>query len=559
MVIQGHRPSATTFDVEDLVGMAWRGEIRIPHFQRDFRWGWEDARRFFDSILRGYPVGNLLLWAKAAPAGNVRLGALEIEAPEYQAGYWVVDGQQRLTTLANVLSPAGHKDPRFSISYNLRSEELVRPTTGYEGHVVPLHILFNLQELLKWFSADQQLGDYLDRATAITRALRQFEIPAYLVQEEDVTILQDIFDRMNNYGKRLTRSEVFAALNAPDGQTDSLTFEGIAAQIDADLSFGPIDSNTILASILSRRGPDVRREIRTEFASKSDEGRDAAYSSGAKALRRAVSFLQENVGIPHVSFLPYQYLLVVLSRFFSYEGEVSDRDLSLLARWFWQAALVGPENFRGGTPNAAYLLCNRIDLGDPSKSVQQLLDAVSPPRPQTVDLRRFAVPHASTKILLTALWALAPRSPLTGEPITREELAGAIGDQTASAAISYLVPRQQLPGPMRPWAANRVISPESGSAVAAVAAALTTPVESWGQGKYDAFLRSHLLEQKYGDLLRNGQLEEMVKERQAAMQAYLDDFLHERALSDRDASPPIASLIVDDEDVDSPNELATTE
>lgn len=555
MSIQGHRPSATTFDVEDLVTMAWRGEIRIPHFQRDFRWTWEDARRFFDSILRGYPVGNLLLWAKSAPAATIRLGALEIDAPEFQAGYWVVDGQQRLTTLANVLSPDGHNDPRFGLSYNLRTEELVRPTAGYEGHVVPLHVLFNLQELLKWFSADQQIGEYLDRATGITRSLRQFEIPAYLVQEENVTVLQDIFDRMNNYGKRLTRSEVFAALNAPDGQTDSLTFEGIAAQIDADFSFGLIDSNTILASILARRGPDVRREIRTEFAADGDEGRDAAYSRGARALRRAVTFLQETVGVPHVAFLPYQYLLVVLSRFFSFEGEISHRDIGLLDRWFWQAALAGPENFRGGTPNAAYLLCNRIDLDDPSKSVQQLLDAVSPPRPQAIDLKRFSANHASTKIVLTALWALQPRSSQTGEPFLRTELAASIGDQTASSAIGYLVPRQQLARSMRPWAANRVLSPDTGASMGALAE--SWPVEMWDSERYEAFLRSHLLKPHYARLVRDNQLEDVIRERQEDMQAYLDSFLEIRALVDRDATPPIKSLIIDDDDLESDDELAS--
>src|SRR5437867_3243552 len=75
------QPSASTYDLEDLVSQAWRGGIRVPHFQRDFRWGTEDVIRLFDSIVKGYPIGSLLLWVRRSPAARVTLGALEIDAP----------------------------------------------------------------------------------------------------------------------------------------------------------------------------------------------------------------------------------------------------------------------------------------------------------------------------------------------------------------------------------------------------------------------------------------------------------------------------------------------
>src|SRR6266542_990635 len=46
------QPSATTIDLEDLVTLAWDGYVRVPHFQRDFRWNREDVIRLFDSILK---------------------------------------------------------------------------------------------------------------------------------------------------------------------------------------------------------------------------------------------------------------------------------------------------------------------------------------------------------------------------------------------------------------------------------------------------------------------------------------------------------------------------
>jgi hypothetical protein len=88
------QPSARTFSVDDLVKYVGEGRVRIPEFQRPLRWQWEDVRRLFDSIVKGYPIGSLLLWQRSAPAGNVRLGAIVVDSPAFTDGWWVVDGQQ---------------------------------------------------------------------------------------------------------------------------------------------------------------------------------------------------------------------------------------------------------------------------------------------------------------------------------------------------------------------------------------------------------------------------------------------------------------------------------
>ncbi|MBV9141253.1 MAG: DUF262 domain-containing protein [Pseudonocardiales bacterium] len=76
------QPGATTFELDDLVELAWSGRIRVPHFQRSFRWMRHDVIRLFDSVVKRYPVGSLLLWRRPAPAQRLTLGALQIEAPQ---------------------------------------------------------------------------------------------------------------------------------------------------------------------------------------------------------------------------------------------------------------------------------------------------------------------------------------------------------------------------------------------------------------------------------------------------------------------------------------------
>ena len=58
--------NATTFTPVDIVTKVLAGGVRVPSFQRGLRWQWEDVRRLFDSIVKGYPIGSFLLWERKA-------------------------------------------------------------------------------------------------------------------------------------------------------------------------------------------------------------------------------------------------------------------------------------------------------------------------------------------------------------------------------------------------------------------------------------------------------------------------------------------------------------
>ena len=112
------QPKVSRVAPPELVAWAQSGRIRVPQFQRSYRWDSEDAERLFDSIFRGYPIGNLLMWRKPAPAAEISLGELRFTAPERSDALWVVDGQQRLTTLIGALTASEETvDRRFRIFY----------------------------------------------------------------------------------------------------------------------------------------------------------------------------------------------------------------------------------------------------------------------------------------------------------------------------------------------------------------------------------------------------------------------------------------------------------
>lgn len=463
-------PEAETFRLDQLVERVRAGRVRLPHFQRELKWGQADAVSLFDSIVRGFPIGSLLLWERPAPAALVTLGQVQFDAPEFSAALWVVDGQQRVTALLNALDRTAGQEGPFALVYDLRSRR-VRAAKTHERDSIGLPTLFDLPSVLRWTAEHPEYAERIVEINEITTRIRDFRIPAYVVRSADERVLREIFDRMNNSGKRLKRAEIFSALTAPDeaaqGQPNLRTLRD---HIDDDLRWGTVDDDTILRLFLARRGHDVTREIRLETFDDPDDARNefagesrvAAYGGAQEAIDRAVRFLRDELGVPHFSFLPYRYLLVVLTRYFAHFPDPHPRNRELMKRWFWRAALVGPAITPGNITGAMRYLGSEIRPGDENGSTTRLLAQMKDkPYLTDVDARRFRANSASTRVVLCALWSLAPRSPETGEPFTAEDLADDVGSaSSANHAAQELVRRATLSDAvLRGSAGNRLLLP----------------------------------------------------------------------------------------------------
>jgi hypothetical protein len=545
------KPNAKTFPLEDLVDEVLTGGIRIPGFQRLFRWQWEDVKQLMDSIIRGYPIGSMLLWARPAQAEELKIGSLNISASSRDEALWVVDGQQRLTSLANALHADGLLDARFAIAYNLVSQTFVKPV-GEHPHVIGLPTIFDLQRLLKWFSDHPESTQYFQEATRIAKAIREYSIPAYIVKQDDESVLRDIFDRMNNYGKRLTRAEIFSALHGgTEGEGKSQTLADISSNINLRYLFGEIDDDTVLRAILARRGPDVTRDIRTEFSTESrrvfrefpDETPAQAYRAGEEALSRTVKFLQEDAGVPHFSFLSYRYLLVVLTRFFAHHPQPVQRNMDLLKRWFWRAAIIGPEVFSGWT-QAGRVLCSQIIPNDEMQSVQNLLKTVPEDSLRLPNIHSFRSTAASTRILLCAMWSRKPRSFITGLPYLQEDLGKALeGKKTARDVVSTILRKNPV------LTANRFIFLGEDSIEYARDLFLYQPI-IMTDSLWTDLLQSHFFDADMRDCLMQGNEDSFLELREVNLRKLTTDFLMYMTGSLFEDTPPLSSLIIDEDDDD---------
>ena len=105
-------PKAEPERLSRLVERVNAGEIKIPKFQRGFVWQRSQVLSLLESILQGYPIGSLLFWrteSRLKSERDIQGFALPPTPDKYPTNY-VLDGQQRLTSIYGVLGYRGATD-----------------------------------------------------------------------------------------------------------------------------------------------------------------------------------------------------------------------------------------------------------------------------------------------------------------------------------------------------------------------------------------------------------------------------------------------------------------
>ncbi|MEW5888307.1 MAG: DUF262 domain-containing protein [Pseudomonadota bacterium] len=419
------RPEARTFKVEDLLAEVQRGRVRIPSFQRGLKWTREDAKKLIDSLYRGYPVGTLLFWETAAEGGDVRFGSLTFSAESRSDALWVVDGQQRIVSLARVLLAPEPDQDDFALYFDLDTGEFVTPPSipkrsAAPARWLPMTEVLDSQRLIRWLLDQAPANrERQDRAIDLGKRIREYDIPAYVVRTDSEATLRDVFNRINSSGKRLEASEVFDALNGARSQTRPATIPEIASELET-LGFGRVEDKILYRLLRVLQGEDVTEGAKDEPLKLSADEAERAYRQTAKTARDVIQFLKKDVGIPHYDLLPYKQPFVTLGKFFQHHPAPRPRSRDLLVRWVWRGALNGAH--RGDTVSTRKAL-DRIVADSEEASVQRMLDMVKE-RPKAFPnvLDPFNFRFAASKLQALALMELGPRDLETGALLHLGEL-----------------------------------------------------------------------------------------------------------------------------------------
>lgn len=99
--------------LENLILEIESGRLGLPDIQRPFVWQNTKVRELFDSMMRGYPIGYLMMWdAPVDMENNRQIGTIphSYTAPKQL----IIDGQQRLTSLFAVMRGVEVMDSGFN-------------------------------------------------------------------------------------------------------------------------------------------------------------------------------------------------------------------------------------------------------------------------------------------------------------------------------------------------------------------------------------------------------------------------------------------------------------
>lgn len=187
------RPEARSESVEDLLAAVLRGEVRIPVFQRGLEWQTRHVLELFDSIYRGFPIGALLLRRAPAPAGPLHIGPVAVFGIETKNALWVIDGQQRLTSLVAGLGrpqtlPTTPDDP-FALYFDPVEQRFHAPPRSGDvpSRWVPVPQLLDSAKLTEWvFTWSHGREDEPRRFVfEAGRRLREYRVPLYVIESDD--------------------------------------------------------------------------------------------------------------------------------------------------------------------------------------------------------------------------------------------------------------------------------------------------------------------------------------------------------------------------------------
>jgi hypothetical protein len=477
----------------------------------------------------------LLFYKRPARADRIRVGSLTIDAPETSEAWWVVDGQQRVTALTAALrhllplpTRPSREDP-YALYLDAQNRRFEPPPTS--GSVpstwVPLPHLLDASHLTEWVFGWEHGNDAELRRIVFEAGsrVREFSIPLYLIEPGQDDVAQQIFYRINQAGKPLGWEDVHRALFGERGASPA-TLEELSEEL-AQVGMGHLGEDRLLTCLVSLRGKDPTRTLDEHLRRDPEVLRDAV-SEALPVLRRVLSFLRSDAGIPHLRLLPKSILLDVLTRFFALHQDPRSRARILLARWLWRTVL-GAGAFDDRT-------LRRRGIGavgeDEEESIQNLLGLVRKERPRPYELpAAFDARADQSKIALLALAHRRPRDLRSAAPL---DLPSLLDDDPQ--AFAKIVTRSSSVRAVRS-PANRTFHPKGVS----VRKLLRDRIAE--HGPVDPVVASHVIDERAATLLEREEPEPFLERRSELLIEEVRRFGERVAAWDHSDRPSVEHLL----------------
>ena len=352
-----------TMDIGDLLKRVDKGEVRLPEIQRGYIWKPSQVAGLIDSLYRSYPSGSLLLWETDAPIGE-RDASIQgpNQAPLVKPQY-LLDGQQRLTSLFRVWSG----DERARVVFNVESErfQIESAATRKDKRWVVVHELLNdaldTFELATVIAADSSVLTPADAHKRLERVKKILDYPYHVeivdnLAYEEVT---EIFVRVNSQGRALRKVDLALA-------TLSARWPGVIGKLEervaqnAALGYRHLDVSFCTRCLAALATETARFD---GFAASSTDELARGWEKTNKGLDHLLPILRNNASIVTSELIPSVNALVPLVAYLGSRPEtpMEAEESKAILYWMFGAFLLGRYNQSADTVIAQDVAAVRAD------------------------------------------------------------------------------------------------------------------------------------------------------------------------------------------------------
>lgn len=371
----------TDASVQRLVEMIQSGELRLPEMQRGYVWKGTRVRDLLDSLYRGYPSGNILVWEteESLPMRDMAIGQ---NVNAYQGFKLLLDGQQRLTSLSAVLrgepiTVRGRRRP-IDILFNLEhpdtldeilevdddddndpegiDEEEDEEDESIEERVQKLTFVVSsrrLAALPNWIRVSEVFksssdAPFLKKAgvsgfddaryekyTQRLQRLRQIREYVYSVQILERSMSYDevteVFVRVNSLGAKLRSSDLALAQITARWRGALEVIDTFARQCQ-EQGF-PIQTGSLVRALITQATGQSRFKT---VGNVSVEGLKEGWQKAIRGLTFAIHFSRNNAGIEDPALLSSPYALLLIGYLAEMRAQSLNPDETNLLRLWLQ-------------------------------------------------------------------------------------------------------------------------------------------------------------------------------------------------------------------------------
>lgn len=376
----------TDITVRELIDKVQHGDLLLPEMQRRYVWPATRVRDLLDSLYRGYPSGTILVWETDEDIETKDLAIKATKTPTTTQRLLLLDGQQRITSLAAILSgepvhvrrrkkpieilfnldhPEGppvevlevdendlsgdiedsdESDER-DIQEELRNRTFVVASRALQANPlwIPVTNIFTKsdREILRaiGISADSDTWDNYSQRLQRVRKISDYPYVMQVLEKalsyEEVT---EIFVRVNSLGIKLRGSDLALAQISSRWRGFIRLCERFARDFDDEESY-LLETGLLVRALVVLATDQSRFKTVGRLSKARLEG---AWEDAKIAVEFAVNFVKSNAHIDSLELLSSPFLLIPIGVYAQMKnGKLSNSEDKKLLRWVYLAHMRG--------------------------------------------------------------------------------------------------------------------------------------------------------------------------------------------------------------------------